>query len=87
MKKKSTDDDNKKYHKVRDHCRHTQKFRGTAHNISNLKSKTTKEIPVVFHKGSTDDYHFIINQLAKHFNGQLECLGENTKKYITFQCQ
>ena len=30
------------------------------------------------------DYHFIINQLAKEFNGQLDCLGENTKKYITF---
>ena len=26
----------------------------------------------------------IINQLAKEFKGQLECLGENTEKYITF---
>ena len=26
----------------------------------------------------------MINQLAKEFHGQLECLGENTEKYITF---
>ena len=25
-----------------------------------------------------------INQLAKEFKGPLECLGENTEKYITF---
>ena len=32
----STDDDNKKYHKVRDHCHYTAKYRGAAHSISNL---------------------------------------------------
>ena len=74
----------KLYHKVRDHCHYTGKFRGAAHSICNLRYKTPKEIPVVFHNGSTYDYHFIINQLAKEFNGQLECLGENTEKYITF---
>ena len=36
------------------------------------------------HNGSTYDYHFIIKQLAKEFDGQFECLEENTKKYITF---
>ena len=74
----------KLYHKVRDHCHYTWNFRGAAQSICNLRSKTPKEIPVVFHNGSTYDYHFIINQLAKEFNGQLDCLGENTKKYITF---
>ena len=44
----------------------------------------TKKIPVVFHNGSTYDYHFIIKQLAEEFEGQVECLGENTEKYITF---
>ena len=38
----------------------------------------------MFHNGSTYDYHFMINQLAKELKGRLECLGENTKKYITF---
>ena len=42
------------------------------------------KIPVVFHNGSTYDYHFIIKELVKEFNGNFDCLGENTEKYITF---
>ena len=38
----------------------------------------------MFHNGSTYDYHFIIKELAKKFEGNFECLGENTEKYITF---
>ena len=72
------------YHKVRGYCHYTWKFRGTAHGICNLKYKTPKEIPVVFHNGSTYDYHFITTQLVKEFDGQFECLGENTEKCITF---
>ena len=49
-----------------------------------MRYKIPKEIPVVFHNGSTYDYHFIIKELAKEFNGNFECLGENTEKYITF---
>ena len=71
-------------HKVRDHCHYTGKFRGAAHNICNLRYKIPREIPVVFHNGSTYDYHFIIKQLAEEFKGQFRCLGENTEKYITF---
>ena len=71
-------------HNVRDHCHYTGKFRGTAHRICNLRYKTPKEILVVFHNGSAYDYHFIIKQLAKEFEGQFKCLGENTEKYITF---
>ena len=41
-------------------------------------------IPIVFHNGSTYDYHFIIKELAREFKYYLECLGENTEKYITF---
>ena len=40
----STDDDNKKHHKVRDHCLYTRKFRGAAHNICNLRYKTRKKL-------------------------------------------
>ena len=38
----------------------------------------------MFHNGSTYDYHFIFKKLVKEFEGQFECLGENTEKYITF---
>ena len=54
------DDANKKYQKVRDHCYYTRKYRGAAHNICNLRYKTPKEIPILFHNGSACDYHFII---------------------------
>ena len=66
----STDGSNNKYHKVKDHCHYTEKYRGVAHDICNLRYKTSKEIPVVFHNGSTYDYHFIINNLAEEFEGE-----------------
>ena len=83
QKRFSTDDDNQKY-KVRDHCHYTGKYRGATHNTCNLRHKTPKESPVVFHYGSTYDYHFIIKELAEEFEEQFECLGEYTEKYITF---
>ena len=70
--------------KVRYHCHYTGKYRGAAHSICNLRYKIPKEISVVFHNGSTYDYHFIIKQLAREFKGYFHCLGENTEKYITF---
>ena len=58
----STDKNDKKalklYRKVSDHCHCTGKFRGAAHSICNLRYKTANN-------GSTYDYHFIINKLAK----------------------
>ena len=79
----STDDNNKRFHKVKDHCHYTGKYRGAAHDICNLRYKIAKEIPVVFHNGSTYEYHFIIKELAEEFEGEFECLGENTEKYST----
>ena len=82
--KKECNNDDKKQQKVKDHCHYTGKYRGAAHNICNLRYKVPKEIPVVFHNGSTYDYHFIIKELVKEFDGNFDCLGENTEKYITF---
>ena len=39
---------------------------------------------MIFHNGSTYDYHFIIKQLAEEFKVQFEYLGENIEKYIIF---
>ena len=61
-----------------------RKFRGAAHSEQNLRYKVPKEISLVFHNGSAYDYHFIIKQSAEEFEGEFECLGENTEKYITF---
>ena len=83
-KRFSTDNNNKKYHKVKDHCHYTGKYKDAAHEICNLRYKIPKEIPVVFHNGTTHDYHFIIKMLAKEFDEEFECLVENKEKYITF---
>ena len=52
----------KLYHKVRDHCHYMGNFRGAAHSICN---KTPKKNSIMFHDGSTYDYHLVIKQLAK----------------------
>ena len=84
-KRFSTDDNNGvALNKAKYHCHYTGKYRGVAHVIFNLRYKIPKEIPVVFYNGSTYDHHFIIKELAENFEGQFECLGENTEKYFTF---
>ena len=61
----ATNDDDKKYHKAWDHCHYTGKYRGAAHNTSNLGNKIPKKSPIVFHNGSKCDYHFIVKELAE----------------------
>ena len=74
----------KTYCKVRDHCHYTGEYRGAAHSICNLNYCVPTKIPIIFHNGSNYDYHFIIKELAEEFKKQFTCLGEYTKKYITF---
>ena len=38
----------------------------------------------MFHNGSVYDYHFRIKYLTREFKDHLECLGENTEKFISF---
>ena len=38
----NTDDNDRKYHKVKDHCHYTGKYRGAAHDICNLRYKISK---------------------------------------------
>ena len=57
------------YNKVRDIFHYTGKFRAAAHNICNLTYKVDQKIQVVFHNGSTYDYHSIIKKLEKKFKG------------------
>ena len=77
------DEDYKNRKKVKDQWHYTEKFRGAAHSICNLRYKVLENIPVVIHNASYDT-HFIINQLAEEFTGELNCIGENMEKYITF---
>ena len=70
--------------KVKVYCHFTGKYCGAAHNKCNLKNKMPKNRPIIFHNGSKYDYHFIIRELANESEGNFECLGENTEKYVTF---
>ena len=84
---KNNDGEFKSYHKVRDHSHYSGKCRRAAHNICNLIYKTPKEIPKVFHNGSTYYYHFIIKKLVEEFKGKVDCLGENTENTLLFLYQ
>ena len=77
------DDENYKNKMIKDHCHYTEKFRGAAHSKCNLNYKVPKDIPIIIHNASYDT-HFIINQLAEEFKGDLDCIEEKMKKYITF---
>ena len=59
------------------------KFRGAAHSICNFNYNVEKEIPIITHNASYDT-HFMLNQLAIEFKGELNCIGDNMEKYITF---
>ena len=72
--------------KVKDHCHYTGKFRGIAHSKYNLNCKVPKDIPIIIHNASYNT-HFIINQLAEEFKGELKCIGENMEKYISYSVQ
>ena len=72
----------KKYHKVRDHCHYTERYRGAAHSICNLKCSVPKKIPITFHNGSNYDYNFIMKELVEEFEKQFNCLEENTERNI-----
>ena len=83
-KKEFSIDDNKKYQKVKDHWHYTGKYRWAAHSICNLWYKTLKEISVVFHNGSTDNYHLIIEQLVSKRTWQSAWMPRRKYKKIYY---
>ena len=69
---------------IRVHCYYTGKYRGVAHSVCNVKNSRPKECPVVLHNGRNSYYCFIIKELAKEFEGEFNCIGENTRKHKIF---
>ena len=57
----------KKYHKVTDHCHYTGEYRGAANDTCNLKYSVPEKNYIAFHTESNYDYHFIIKKLAEEF--------------------
>ena len=50
---------------------------------ANANYKVPKDIPIIIHNASYDT-QLLINQLAKEYKGELDCIGENIEKYIPF---
>ena len=67
--------------KVRDHGHYSRKYRGSAHNICNLRYKIPNYIPKVFHNLSVYDAHLFIRELGKKFDtGKIGVIAENKEK-------
>ena len=60
------------------HCHYADKYRGAANSTCNLNSSIPEEI-LALNNGS--NYDWFIKELAKDFEGEFNCTGENTEKY------
>ena len=66
--------------RVRDHCHLTGKYRGAAHSKCNLKMRTPKFVPVLFHNLEGYDSHLFVKSLG----GKVSCIPKTDEKYISF---
>ena len=77
----------KNHKKVRDHDHYTGKIRGAAHSIlrySNLRYSTQIDVPVIFHNRSNYDFNLLIEEFAKEYESDINCIPLNTNKYMSF---
>ena len=86
IKKNKNKTKQKKKKKVRDHCHFTGEYRGAAHKSCKLKFKIKPgktNIPIVFHNLKVYDSHLIMQKVHKA-KGNITCIPNNAKKYISF---
>ena len=74
----------KNHKKVRDHDDYTGKLRGAAHSICNLRYSSQIDIPVFFHNGRNYEFNLLIEELAKEYKSDINCIQLNTNKYMSF---
>ena len=77
------DSKDKNKEKVKDHCHHTGRYRGAAHNECNLNYRNPNFTPVIFHNLSGYDSHLFIKNLGSS-EGNIDCIPNNKEKYISF---
>ncbi len=70
--------------KVRDHCHITGKLRGAAHQLCNLKVRTSLKIPIFFHNGSGYDFKHFIRKLHK-IDKNIKIISQTEEKYISIK--
>ena len=72
--------------RVRDHCHLTGKYRGAAHEKCNLRMRTPKFVPVLFHNLEGYDSHLFVKSLGLS-DGEISCIPKTDEKYISFSKQ
>ena len=69
--------------KVRDHCRMTGKYRGSAHWSCNTNLGLTKKVLVIFHNLRGYDSHLIMQKIGK-FDVKVNVIPNGLEKYMAF---
>ena len=72
--------------RVRDHCHLSGKYRRAAHNDCNLNYSFTGRIPVILHNLRGYDSH-LMQGLGKLKDKKINCIPNNTEKYISFSIE
>ncbi|CAB4019693.1 uncharacterized transposon-derived, partial [Paramuricea clavata] len=69
--------------KCRDHCHITGKYRGAACDKCNLRMRTPKFVPILFHNLESYDAHLFVKSLG-FSEGYINCIPKTDEKYISF---
>jgi len=69
--------------KVRDHCHITGKFRGAAHQLCNLRIRTSLDTKIIFHNGTNYDFKMIVKKLYK-VSKEINAIPFTDEKFLTF---
>ncbi|CAB4034221.1 Hypothetical predicted protein [Paramuricea clavata] len=69
--------------KCRDHCHITGKYRGAACGKCNLRMRTPKFVPILFHNLESYDAHLFVKSLGLS-EGDINCIPKTDEKYISF---
>ncbi|GBN91024.1 hypothetical protein AVEN_195498-1, partial [Araneus ventricosus] len=70
--------------KVRDHDHLTGVYRGAPHNSCNLNFQIATHIPVIMHNLKNYDSHLIMHGIGKFKDRRINCIPNNTEKFISF---
>ena len=82
--------------RVRDHDHLTGEYRGAAHNECNInfrwssvgyKENRKYTIPVIFHNLRGYDGHLLMEALGRHKKKRLQCIPNNSERYISFSLE
>ncbi|CAB3985783.1 uncharacterized transposon-derived, partial [Paramuricea clavata] len=77
------DGEEEKVIKCRDHCHITGKYRGAACDKCNLRMRTPKFVPILFHNLESYDAHLFVKSLG-FSEGDINCIPKTDEKYISF---